>query len=83
VDLFVFVIALACSLAAYLVEKRCWKTIVRTTDEAVFRRWCSYLEEIEAPYRTKKYVTLEGDSLKRVYKCKVLVREASKVKAPF
>lgn len=81
-ELFWFLLALACSYAVYLLEKKRWTTVVRTTEQNEFRRWCTYLDSLAIPYQVKTSILVEGHQPKMVYKIKVHTRQAWRVKAP-
>ncbi|WP_126425013.1 hypothetical protein [Brevibacillus marinus] len=80
--LFWFLLALACSFAAYLLEKKRWTTLVRTTEQKEFQQWCAQLDSLGIPYQAKTSILVQEHQPLTIYKIKVLARQAGRVKAP-
>lgn len=81
-ELLWFLIALACCCMAYLIEKRRWTTLVRTTDREWYLQWRAYLDSHDVPYQAKVYTTVQDHEIVTIYKIKVLSRQSSHLKAP-
>ncbi|UFJ40919.1 hypothetical protein LOK74_23520 [Brevibacillus humidisoli] len=81
-ELLWLLLALTCSLVAYLIEKKRWTTLVRTTDQQWYQQWCEHLDRLDIPYQAKTFTIVQGDEIETIYKIKVLSQQASQVKAP-
>ncbi|MBO8164025.1 MAG: hypothetical protein H0Z34_09955 [Brevibacillus sp.] len=81
-ELLWFLVVLICSYTAYLIEKRRWTTLVRTTDRERYLQWRTYLDHRGIPYRAKVYTTVQENEIVTIYKIKVLSRQVSRLKAP-
>ncbi|WP_232699900.1 hypothetical protein [Brevibacillus daliensis] len=81
-DILYLLMALACSFLVYLLEKRCWIQLLRTSDEGEFHQWCKHLDEQNIHYWVKNRMIRDGESWVNIYKIMVPKEQASRVNTP-